>query len=107
MTKGDRGMNSKESSFISNTVGELHPVGTPICKGCGEHLQELIQDAPPVGQADLSSGVSVSYQLSTADDTPQDKESSESSEHEAMQESEKSTASEELGGKMECLQIQD
>ena len=28
MTKGDRGMNSKESSFISNTVGELHPVGT-------------------------------------------------------------------------------
>ena len=27
-TKGDRGMNSKESSFISNTVRELHPVGT-------------------------------------------------------------------------------
>lgn len=26
--KGDRGMNSKESSFISNTVEELHPVGT-------------------------------------------------------------------------------
>ena len=27
-TKGDRGMNSAESSFISITVGELHPVGT-------------------------------------------------------------------------------
>jgi len=27
-TKGDRGMNSAESSFISITVGELHPVGS-------------------------------------------------------------------------------
>ena len=27
-TKGDRGMNNAESSFISITVRELHPVGT-------------------------------------------------------------------------------
>ena len=26
--KGDRGMNSKESSFIVDIVGELYPVGT-------------------------------------------------------------------------------
>ena len=26
--KGDRGMNSKESSFIADTVGELYPIGT-------------------------------------------------------------------------------
>ena len=33
-TKGDRGMNSAESSFISITVGELHPweLGSDVLK---------------------------------------------------------------------------
>ena len=26
--KGDRGMNSNESSFVSNKAGELYPVGS-------------------------------------------------------------------------------
>ena len=49
-------------------------------------MQELVlKHATPVSQASLSPDVSASYQLPQEEDTPQDKESSESSEHEAMQ----------------------
>ena len=57
-----------------------------ICKRCRDHLQELVlKHAPPISQASISPDVSASYQLPQEDETSQDKESSEGSEHEAMQ----------------------
>ncbi|KAL9961974.1 hypothetical protein ACROYT_G031023 [Oculina patagonica] len=86
--KGDRRMNSRESSFVFIETGERHPVGT--------HATSL----------EASSCLLVP----STSETEYDTDHSESSELESAQEGEMSTTSEgaeELTMEMECLQIGD
>ncbi|XP_078365981.1 uncharacterized protein LOC144650200 [Oculina patagonica] len=110
--KGDRGMNSRESSFVFIETGELHPVGTPICKRCREHVKSLIDSTSTLEPSSDATSLEASscLMVPSTSETEYDTDHSESSELESAQEGEMSTTSEgaeELTMEMECLQIGD
>ncbi|KAL9957000.1 hypothetical protein ACROYT_G038576 [Oculina patagonica] len=85
--KGDRGMNSRESSFVFIETGELHPVGTPICKRCREHVKSLIDNTSTLELSSDATSLEASSCLlvPSTSETEYDTDHSESSELESAQ----------------------
>ncbi|KAM7438276.1 hypothetical protein ABFA07_012200 [Porites harrisoni] len=65
--RGDRGLDSKQSYFISQETGLLVPAGSPICRRCREHIGKAIasrEDSEKPSESSASRLVNQQYPAS-------------------------------------------